>query len=347
MEIRIFMRQLNNFTALSWFAAGMVLYGHSFVFLGLPEPLFLGWATLGPLGVFVFFSISGYLVSQSWANDPNFIRFIKRRSIRIFPGLIVCILLSIFPFGYLISHLDGANYLKHSATRGYLTNIFLYTTYYLPGVFETNRVANAVNGSLWSLPAEFFMYLLLAILGVLKAKRSILTGVLLIFVFGTIFWALKAQEMLVIYRTDARQVVICGGYFMMGVLLHRFNLADFLSAANVIGIAIVWLCLSRWPTVFVASSYVVIPIFAIALGIGNTPGLSWLSRFDFSYGIYIYAFPIQQALIYFFPEINFPIYLLSASIFTIIMAALSWYLIEKPALRLKPVQQTKILPSIS
>lgn len=335
------MKHSNNFTALRWFAAGMVLYGHSFVFLGLPEPLFLGWTPLGPLGVFVFFSISGYLVSQSWTNDPDFIRFVQRRAIRIFPGLIVCIFLSIFPFGFFISHLDGASYFKHAATRGYLTNIFLYTTYYLPGVFENNRVANAVNGSLWSLPAEFFMYLLLAALGLLKVKRGILISIFLIFVLGTIFWATKAQEMLVIYRTDARQVVICGGYFMMGVLLHRFDLIKHFSAANVVAAAIIWLCLYRWSDIFAASSYVAIPIFSIALGTGKTPGLSWLSKFDFSYGIYIYAFPVQQALVYYFPKIGLPLYLLTASILTIILSALSWYLIEKPALQFKPASPNR------
>ena len=56
----------NNLTALRWFAAGLVLYGHAFVFLGLPEPLFLQWVPMGPLGVYIFFAISGYLVAQSW-----------------------------------------------------------------------------------------------------------------------------------------------------------------------------------------------------------------------------------------------------------------------------------------
>lgn len=330
------MNHENNFTALRWFAAGLVLYGHSFIFLGLPEPLFLGWTPLGPLGVFIFFSISGYLVSQSWDNDPNFLRFIQRRAVRIFPGLIVCILLSIFPFGFFISQLSGIEYLKHAATRGYLTNIFLYITFYLPGVFENNRVANAVNGSLWSLPAEFFMYLLLAGFGFLKTRRYILVSVFFLFVLGTVFWATQTQEMLVIYRTDARQVVICGGYFMMGVLLHRYKLQEYFSAANLVIVAVIWLSLFRWPMLFAAASYIAIPMFAVALGTGKTTGITRLSRFDFSYGIYIYAFPIQQALVYFFPQINLPIYLFSASFLTIIMAALSWYAVEKPALTFKP-----------
>ena len=69
------MNLTNNLTALRWLVASMVLYGHFFVFLGLPEPVLMGWASLGPLGVFIFFVIGGYLVTQSWESDPNPIRF--------------------------------------------------------------------------------------------------------------------------------------------------------------------------------------------------------------------------------------------------------------------------------
>ena len=86
----------NNLTALRWLAASMVLYGHSFVLLGLPEPVFMGWAPMAPLGGFIFFAISGYLVAQSWESDPDAVRFLQRRTLRIFPGLIVCIALSVF-----------------------------------------------------------------------------------------------------------------------------------------------------------------------------------------------------------------------------------------------------------
>ena len=59
------MHAKNNLNSLRLIAAGMVLYGHSYVFLGLREPLFLSWTPIGPLGVFIFFTISGYLVSES------------------------------------------------------------------------------------------------------------------------------------------------------------------------------------------------------------------------------------------------------------------------------------------
>ena len=79
----------NNLNFVRLFGASLVLYGHSFVFLGLPEPLFLSLQPLGALGVLIFFTISGYLITESWDRDPNLSRFIARRMLRIFPALVV------------------------------------------------------------------------------------------------------------------------------------------------------------------------------------------------------------------------------------------------------------------
>jgi peptidoglycan/LPS O-acetylase OafA/YrhL len=83
---------------------------------------------------------------MSWDKDPFLYRFFIRRSIRIFPALIVCILLSVIVLG---STLSIKEYLSHDATLVYIKNIFLHVSYYLPGVFEHNPLPNAVNGSLW------------------------------------------------------------------------------------------------------------------------------------------------------------------------------------------------------
>ena len=145
----------NNLTALRWLAASLVLYGHAFVFLGLPEPLFLQWVPMGPLGVYIFFAISGYLVAQSWQRDPSVLRFLAKRALRIFPGLLACTLISVVVLGPWLTTLDMATYWRNEHTRGYFANVWLYMTYHLPGVFAQNKLPHAVNGSLWSLPVEF------------------------------------------------------------------------------------------------------------------------------------------------------------------------------------------------
>ena len=335
----------NNLTALRWFAAGLVLYGHAFVFLGLPEPLFLQWVPMGPLGVYIFFAISGYLVAQSWERDPHVLRFLAKRALRIFPGLAVCTLLSVLVLGPLLTTLDAGTYWRNEHTRGYLTNMVLYITYHLPGVFANNRLPHAVNGSLWSLPVEFFMYLLLALLGLLAAAFKAVSnrlmawavGVMaLVFMLLAALWAGTTTEALVIYRTDLRQVPMCGVYFLVGASLFCFKLTKYFTLSNVLLALVLWLCLGVQPHWFAMAAWVVLPFVVLAFGLARQPWLVRMHARDYSYGIYIYAFPVQQTLVSFWPEMALPAYLLSTLVITVALAALSWHFVEKPALKLKP-----------
>ena len=333
----------NNLTALRWFAACLVLYGHAFVFLGLPEPLFLQWAPMGPLGVYIFFAISGYLVAQSWQRDPSVLRFLAKRILRIFPGLLVCTLLSVLVLGPWLTTLDMATYWRNEHTRGYFTNMALYMTYHLPGVFAQNKLPHAVNGSLWSLPVEFFMYLLLALLGVLSALLQkpkwgqwLTASVTLGFMALVSLWALPSTEALVYYRTDLRQIPLCGVYFMVGVCLYQFQIQKYFTLSNVVLAVVLWLCLAKDMQLFVMASWLVLPFVVLAFGLSSH---SWLSRWherDYSYGIYIYAFPVQQTLVSFWPQMPLWAYLLSTFVISVALAAVSWHLVEKPALKLKP-----------
>ena len=337
----------NNLTALRWFAASLVLYGHAFVFLGLPEPLFLQWIPLGPLGVYIFFAISGYLVAQSWTRDPHVLRFLARRSLRIFPSLVVCTFLSVLVLGPLLTSLDLSSYWANEHTRGYFSNIALYMTYHLPGVFALNKLPHAVNGSLWSLPVEFFMYLLLAILGL--AVAAVRPGdfrerfwvwtigfVTLIFMGLALFWAWSAADALVVYRADLRQVPLCGVYFMVGASLRCFKLDRYLSLSNVLLAIVLWLCLSVQPKLFAMAAWLVLPIVVLAFGLSQHAWLSRMSARDYSYGIYIYAFPVQQTIASFWPQMPLVAYLFSTFVITVALAAASWHFVEKPFLKFKP-----------
>ena len=344
----------NNLTALRWFAACLVLYGHAFVFLGLPEPLFLQWVPMGPLGVYIFFAISGYLVAQSWQRDPSVPRFLAKRALRIFPGLLVCTLLSVLVLGPWLTTLDMATYWRNEHTLGYFTNLALYMTYHLPGVFAQNKLPHAVNGSLWSLPVEFFMYLLLAILGLCSAwysktnsaSQSIqepskfsqwLSVVVAVCMMGlTALWAWPSTDAWVIYRTDLRQIPLCGVYFMVGASLFQFKLNKYFNLSNVVLAVVLWLCLSREPQIFAMASWVVVPFVVLAFGLGRHTWLSHWHERDYSYGIYIYAFPVQQTWVSFWPQIPLWAYLLCTFVTTVALAALSWHFVERPSLKIKP-----------
>ena len=326
----------NNFDFIRLVAAFLVLYGHSFVFLGLPEPLFLSWVPLGPLGVYIFFTISGYLITESWERDPNLIRFFQRRALRIFPGLIVCVLLLIFFLGLLLTTLSWQDYFKNQYTWQYLSNIVLYITYYLPGTFATNRVPNAVNGSLWSLPAEFFMYILVAVFGCIKVNRWFYPFFAFLLMLASYFWATKSKEMLVIYNTDLRQVVMCGVYFWVGSAFYKFKIKQYFSVSSIVMAFILLCCFEKSSFMFVAA-WILLPIIVLGFGFSYSDLLHRLvSTGDYSYGVYIYAFPIQQSVVYLYPNMSIGLYLLVCSILTMVCAFFSWHLIEKKALLLKP-----------
>lgn len=150
------------------------------------------------------------------------------------------------------------------------------------------------------------------------------------------FWAARSTEMFVLFRTDLRQVVMCGVYFWVGVVFCRYNISRFFSTTNVLVAMVVWVSLTRWLEIFVMASWVILPFLALAFGLTANTWLSRLSNLDYSYGIYIYAFPIQQALVGFYPKMPLLLYLLLSTVCTLSLAALSWHWIEKPALRLKP-----------
>lgn len=112
-------RQDNNFDFIRLLAATMVLVSHQYAIGGFPEPVLLGDG-LGGLSVKVFFAISGYLVAESWFRDPSLWRFLARRVLRIWPGLIVMVLLTILVLGPIVTTWSIRDYLASSQTWAYL-----------------------------------------------------------------------------------------------------------------------------------------------------------------------------------------------------------------------------------
>ena len=155
----------NSFDLLRLFAASLVLYSLQHVLLGMPEPQFFGLNSFGGAGVAVFFFLSGLLVWSSWMRDPSLSRFFMRRSLRIFPGLWLVVILSVFVVGPLLSTLQPIDYFGAGQTHGYLSTAVLVVRHGLPGVFAGNPYPYAFNGSLWTLPVEFFCYVSVAAWG--------------------------------------------------------------------------------------------------------------------------------------------------------------------------------------
>lgn len=185
----------NNFNLIRIIAALAVLVTHSFALaIGTAdaEPFrkSLGM-TMGSIAVDVFFITSGFLVTSSLLNRQSTIEFIWARVLRIFPALIVMLLLTVFVLGVIFTTLPTLTYLSLPQTYIYFAKCATLITgvaYNLPGVFDSNPYKNAVNGSLWTMPHEVRMYAILAIVWFVlriipKLRSTAFQAIIVIFAF--------------------------------------------------------------------------------------------------------------------------------------------------------------------
>ncbi|MEK6370699.1 MAG: acyltransferase [Burkholderia gladioli] len=322
----------NNFNSLRLIAAFLVLFSHQFALLGKPEPN-IGFHSLGGLGVLIFFSISGYLVAKSWQSDPSIPRFLAKRVLRIWPGLIVVTLISVFVLGPIMTTLPIAEYFSSPVTWKFLGTLKLTIRFDLPGVFAANPVQRAVNGSLWTLPLEFRWYLILLALGIVTLLRR--HALLLI---GTIAFAGYVFVLHDPLIAPNRQFSLeFGAFFLYGVCLYYFHeswqrrTSLFLTAVLILAAA---LYADHRPYLALLAA---LPPCIIVIGSASTPVLRDLGRLgDLSYGVYIYAFPVQQTIVSLTDSripLNTALGLSLAC--TLLLAFASWHLVEAPALKLR------------
>lgn len=345
----------NNFDFVRLMAASLVIVGHAYPLLAHPNLPFFLHTSISTYAVKLFFALSGFLIVASWTHDPNAGRFLAKRMLRIFPALILVVVLSACVLGPLVTRLPLAEYFGHSMFGDYFLNLRLYIAYALPGVFETNVYPNAVNGSLWSLPAEFFMYLLVLAAGlVARALRVVSFAV----VWGGLTLAFMALNMVelhfqagwftgaVFYATLVQSVIEVAPYFMIGGCIQLARrwlplspMVAIVAMAGAVGIASAGLYAE--PLFILITSYAV-----IALGSASTPVLRDFGRFgDLSYGTYLYGFPVAQTLSWGFGDrLSFVGHILLALVISLLFAFASWHLVEKRALRIKPKAQAGTMP---
>ncbi|WP_198969153.1 acyltransferase family protein [Xylophilus sp. ASV27] len=321
----------NNFDFLRLAAATGVLLSHQFALSGRPEPLFIN-SSWGGLGVLVFFAISGYLIAGSWVRDPHLWRFAVRRFLRIWPGLAVATVLVVFVLGPLVSSLGSTEYFSSPVTWTYLNLLGLWEfESQLPGIFAGNPVPQSANGSLWTIPIEVKCYALLALVGVLGFMRR--SGLLLVAAFAAsavwFFFLLKMG-----YDNPLRMKLQMGVVFFSGSCLcvlrsHWLPHRRWFALLSALTIAALWF--GGWQEVAMTLG---LPLATVVFGSCATPLLRRAGRFgDISYGLYIYAFPVQQTIIW---VTGNRLSVLEGACFTVpvtvALAFLSWHLVERPAL---------------
>ncbi len=335
----------NNFNLIRLGAAIMVLFSHSFDLLRLSEHDPLTWPigdSPGVVGVNIFFILSGFLVVGSYHRSKNLLVYLESRFLRIFPGLGVCVLFCALVLGGLLTSMPLVQYYTRNEVWEFvLINSTLLLDkirlrYILPGVFAGNPYPDIVNGSLWTLPYEVWLYVFLAVVGICGVLRKRKAA-------NVFFFSIVECDMIILALMGGgnpnlfgfREAARFSMYFSIGAVMYVNRYAIPLHG-GLFGLAFVAIFLP-WGTPFAETVFPLALAYSIVWLAYVPSGLirSYNRLGDFSYGMYIYAFPIQQALISLIPGLQ-PIQLLSIAFpATLVFASVSWHVIEKRALARK------------
>ncbi|MEE4199812.1 acyltransferase family protein [Erythrobacter sp.] len=330
----------NGFDTIRLIAAIAVILSHAFPLTGATEPL--EWAsggqiTIGALAVSIFFLISGYLIPAS-LDRGSLARYATKRAMRIMPALVAAVLVCVAALGPLVTKLSIGAYFGDPATWRFLGHaVFLPVGFDLPGVF-TAQPLSAVNGSLWSLKYEVACYILVPIAFAFGALRRVVVVLGWLASFA-IAWAIPEGTGGVFYFLDLFAQLY--RYFGTGMLLYLF--ADRIPLRRDWALWAVIACGFAILTPFFAEAMATLGAYAIVYFAYHCP--QWFrdvtARGDISYGVYVYAFPIQQLFV---PlslggilgalaapwAVNF----LIALPLSLLAGLVSWVAIEKPFLLL-------------
>lgn len=332
----------NSFNLVRLLAASAVVLSHSFyITMGtsVREPLELSTGyPLGAHAVNLFFALSGFMVAASWQRNPDMLTYLTSRALRLYPALIASAIL-VYLAGALLTTVSMAEYFSFSVGWPYFKLLVLELTgkAHLPGVFEHLPAAGEINEPIWTLKYEVMCYASLAVVLWLTQKQSLIR-----------------QELVMVFLAGLCLIALVAGknYEQATLLDHlaRMGFAFFTGASA-------WFLRHRiplsWPLfvfLFVSAIFLTVwelpmrrPVFILAVVYGATMLASLdfarLTRItdktDISYGIYVFAWPVQQALmqagIATTPLQNTAATLLTAGF----LAFASWHTIEKPTLSLR------------
>lgn len=325
------MERHNNFDLMRLLAAASVILSHAFLLAEnsqAHDPLMIltgGQTILGLAGVFAFFTISGYLISQSFEATPSPWQFVAKRALRIFPGLVACLAVCAFVVGPLVSRLGPAAYFARPEPYLFVAHNAVLDVEFnrLPGVeFWAGNIGGIVNGPLWSLPCEAILYLILFALGRLRLLVLPVTLIMLAVgivclwfdtsgsTFGSVFWLM--------------------GFFAAGMCAYRLRRRGLIAGR--------WAALALAGLVLGAAWGVFVPIFPLCgsylvlyLALERRLPAIPAARFgDLSYGLYIYGWPVEQCVVYFSGgrAAWWQVFAIAAAV-TPALAFASWHLVEK------------------
>ncbi|MFI2753066.1 acyltransferase family protein [Cellulomonas sp. P22] len=331
----------NSLNLIRLILALAVLYHHSWPLGGFEGHPQIGGVVLGGWAVYGFFCLSGYLITASRLSHPLG-EYLIHRAARILPAFWVCLGLTVAvfaPVAYLHDHGTLNGYLTGPGVTP-LNHVLLNSTLQINayGIGETlsaNPYPTAWNGSLWTLYYEFICYLAVGALAISPLFRRSLVPALASF-FASVLLVANIETVLPYLQNnpDVRNILTLIPFFLGGSVIQmarsRLPLHWLGAALSAICTAALLELSSEWGLQLAAPL-----ITYVLLWIGKSvPSPSVIRRHDVSYGVYIYAFPIQQLLASFGAHRHGVIaYTALSVVLTAPFAAASWILVERPVMR--------------
>lgn len=324
-----------------------VIVAHSFALSGLgSDPLSRathGQENLGGLAIAGFFIISGYLITQSYRRSTTVWRFLWHRFLRIYPAFWVCLVTTVVVFApamYLLTYgtVSGYPYRCNESIANYLVANFAIKIeqHGICGLLAHNPFPGAVNGSLWTLYDEVRCYLAIATIGVMgglggRKWALVVSTTILYVVYGVsvIFPESHALPLM------GGQFLRNGAFFFAGCLFNLYSPRIPVRTALALACLMLVIMSSLIDGAYALTSVIALPYFVLWLAT-KLPLRNWGKYGDYSYGLYIFAFPVQQILALANTQQSGVIVFIGQSVaYTFIFAFLSCHLVERPALKLK------------
>jgi len=329
----------NNYDFLRIFAAFCIIFYHSFALLAKADQDPLNQITKGRvnfslIGLSIFFCISGYLIAKSAVKSPTPVNYLWKRFLRIQPLLIVLCFFTVFLIGPIFTKLSLSGYFLNGNTYAYFRNVMplFGIQFSLPGVF-TELYDKGVNGSLWTLIVEERLYLLMTVIFLYKKDKSNYLAFLILLL---------------------NILYIVNRYWFSGEMIPYLSQSAFFYALLFLNSAALYLLKIRFgkkQAVYILIGFACIIIgilfphinvlycIAFPLLVNSLAAIKGKLNFagkygDFTYGTYVFSFPVQQIIIS--KGIVNPYFLFFFTIAIVFpLAILSWKFIESPFLSLK------------
>lgn len=332
----------NNLNTIRLLLALLVIFSHSFPLSlssinNLFEPKFLfGLMTLGYFAVNIFFAISGFLITASWLNSKSANDYLMKRILRIYPAFICALILSAIilwvscpVFRDNVGH--GFSWFSYFISNCItLENSSINKTPW-EGVFAGNPLPNYTNGSLWTIPIEFHCYLIVLLLGTVSIFKK--RGLILIITI----YSLSSYGFSWLHGDDSNTYLNRFlAFFLAGMCFwlwrDKIPFSKWIASASLL-ILFISSYLNPWFAIL-------LPIFGLYLllwiGYGpKIPFTEWTQKTDLSYGVYLYAYPVQQLIAMQKPLREPWINITIATPIVLVLAYLSWHYVEKRFLAMK------------